>query len=129
MRLPTMTKKKSRRVTEVALKKHHALQTENTVQEAGEKMRALKTEKFPVAAGDKLVGTVEGKFPDRTVAGFGHDPAKTRVSENMTRRKFYCFEHQTLEEARHIMRDNGLKHLPVVDGDLHIIGILALEEI
>lgn len=124
-----MSKKKSRRVTEVALKKHRALQTENSVQEAGEKMRALEAEKFPVAAGDILVGTVEGKFPDRKVAGFGHDPARTRVSENMTRHKFYCFEHQTLEEAREIMRENGLRHLPVVDGDLRIIGILALEEL
>jgi len=124
-----MTRKKSRRVTEVAIKKHRPLQTDNSVQEAGEKMRRLHAEKFPVATGDKLVGTVEDKFPDRKAAGFGHDPAGTRVAENMTPRKFYCFAHQTLEEARTIMRQNGLRHLPVVDGDLRIIGILALEEI
>jgi CBS domain-containing protein len=124
-----MPKKKSRRVTEVGLKKHQALQTGNSLQEAGEKMRSLHAEKFPVATGDKLVGTVEGRYPDRQAAKFGHDPAGTRVAESMTRRTFYCFEHQTVEEARAIMRENGLRHLPVVDGDLHIIGILALEEI
>lgn len=122
-------KTQSRRVTDVATKKHQPLQTDASVREAGEKMRELETEKFPVASGDKLVGTVEGKYPDRKVAGFGHDPANTRVGENMTRRKFYCFEHQTVEEARQIMRKNGLQHLTVVDGDLHIIGIVTLKEI
>lgn len=116
-------------VKDLAGEEPKALQQESSVREAGEKMRTLSTEKFPVASGDTLVGTVEGKFPDRKAAGFGHDPSATKVGENMSREKFFCYEHQTVEEARAIMRKNGLQHLPVVDGDLHIVGILALKEL
>lgn len=116
-------------VKELACEEPKPLQQETSVREAGEKMRSLSAEKFPVAAGDTLVGTVEGRFPDRKVAGFGHDPSAIQVGESMSSEKFYCYEHQTVEEARKIMRENGLQHLPVVDGDLHIIGILALKEL
>lgn len=99
----------------------------SSLNQAGMRMRTLKTEKFPVAAKGKLIGTLEGKFPDRKVAGFGHDPSITCVGESMTKETFYCFENQTVEEARKIMRDNGLQYLPVVDGDLHIVGMLSLK--
>lgn len=99
------------------------------MQEAGERMRELQTEKFPVASGGKLIGTVEGKFPDRKTASFGHDPATTTVGENMTKQKFFCYQHQSVRDARRIMVKNDLKHLPVVDGDLHIIGIVSLTDL
>jgi len=99
------------------------------VREAGEKMRSLQAEKFPVAAGNKLTGMVEGKFPDRKAAGFGHDPSHVSISQHMTRKKLFCFEDQTIEEAKAIMREHALEHLPVVDGDLRIIGIVALKDL
>lgn len=117
------------KIKEIATRGPHPLQKENSVREAGEKMRVLETEKFPVAAGDKLVGTVEGKFPDRQAAAFGHDPATTTVGENMTKQKFYCYEHQSIQEAREFMLKNGLQHLSVVDADLHVIGIVSLAEL
>lgn len=94
------------------------------MREAGEKMRKLQSEKYPVAAGKRLVGTMMGKFSDRQVAGFGHDPSTVSVGDNMTRQIFFCHEHQSMEEARKIMKDNGLQHLPVVDNNLCIIGIV-----
>lgn len=118
-----------KRVKDLMRSEPKPLQKESSVREAGETMRTLRTEKYPVAAGDTLVGTVEGKYPDRKAAGYGHDPSAMRVGESMTRKKFFCYEHQSTEEARKIMLKHGLNHLPVVDGDLHIIGIITLKKL
>jgi CBS domain-containing protein len=114
---------------ELASEKPKPLQEKSTVQEAGERMRSLQTECFPVAAGDRLVGTVEGKYPERAAAAHGHDPKTTLVRGSMAKKMHYCSEDQTLEEARQLMRRHGLLHLPVVDKDLRIIGIVALNDV
>ena len=35
---------------------------------------------------------------------------------------YYCFENQSLDEAREIMREHHLEYLPVVDDNLQVIG-------
>ena len=114
---------------ELASEKPKPLQEKSTVQEAGERMRSLQTECFPVAAGDRLVGTVEGKYPERAAAAHGHDPKTTLVRGSMAKKMHYCFEDQSLEEARELMRRHDLLHLPVVDKNLRIIGIVALNDV
>ena len=52
----------------------------------------------------ELVGTVEGKYPERAAAAHGHDPKTTLVRGSMAKKMYYCFEDQSLEEAREIMR-------------------------
>jgi CBS domain-containing protein len=123
------TSKSTRPARELASKEPKPLQEKSTVKEAGETMRSLQTNRFPVAAGERLVGTIEGKYPERAVAAHGHDPETTLVRGSMIQKLYYCFENQSLEEAREIMRRNHLLHLPVVDKNLRIIGIVALNEV
>ena len=122
-------RRKATHVKELASEKTKPLQEKNTLQEAGEKMRSLQAERFPVAAGDRLVGTVEGKYPERAAAAHGHDPRTTLVGGSMIKKMYDCFEDQSLEDVRELMRRHHLLHLPVVDKDLRIIGIVALNDI
>jgi CBS domain-containing protein len=119
----------NKKVEAVAGTEPQPLPPESPLNQAGKEMRKLATEKFPVAAEGRLIGTLEGRFPDRQAAGFGHDPSTLSVGESMKKDLFYCFENQTTAEAKKIMQDNGLQYLPVVDGDLRIIGMLALKEL
>jgi CBS domain-containing protein len=48
-----------------------------------------------------------------------------RVGEVM-RKGAYCFEDQTMDEAREIMRAHHLRFLPVVDDKLRIIGTVEM---
>jgi CBS domain-containing protein len=123
------TSKSTRPARELASKEPKPLQEKSTVKEAGETMRSLQTNRFPVAAGERLVGTVEGKYPERAAAAHGHDPETTLVRGSMIKKLYYCFENQSLQEAREIMRDNHLLQLPVVDENLRIIGIVALNDV
>jgi CBS domain-containing protein len=120
------TKQPSKRVKEVVCQEPKLLQAKSSLKEAGEKMRSLDTNRLPVASGDHLVGAVEGKHPERKAAGFGHDPETALVREIMVKKAYYCFENQSVDEAREIMCEHHLDYLPVVDDDMRVMGIVAL---
>lgn len=105
------------------------LQARTSVKDAGEKIRSLQTDRLAVASGDRLIGTVKGKYPERRAAGFGHDPETTLVREIMVKEAYYCFENQSLDEAREIMRKHHLQYLPVVDDRLRVVGVVGQREL
>ena len=122
-------KQPSKQVKEVARAEPKLLQEKSSLQEAGEKIRSLNTHRLPVASGDRLVGAVEGKYPERTATNFGHDPKTAIVREIMVKKTYFCFENQSLDEAREIMGDHHLDYLPVLDGTMRVVGIVALADL
>ena len=42
---------------------------------------------------------------------------------------YYCSEHQSVDEAREIMREHHLQYLPVVDGNMRVVGMVALRDL
>jgi CBS domain-containing protein len=67
--------------------------------------------------------------PERKAAGFGHDPETALVREIMLKKAYYCFENQSVDEAREIMCEHHLDYLPVVDDDMRVMGIVALRDL
>jgi CBS domain-containing protein len=122
-------KQPSKQVKEVARAEPKLLQEKSSLEEAGEKIRSLNTNRLPVASGDRLVGAVEGKYPERTATNFGHDPKTAIVREIMVKKTYFCFENQSLDEAREIMCDHHLDYLPVLDGTMRVVGIVALADL
>jgi CBS-domain-containing membrane protein len=51
------------------------------------------------------------------------------VREFMVKKAYYCFENQSLDDAREIMREHLLEYLPVVDDNLHTLGNVALKDL
>jgi CBS domain-containing protein len=47
----------------------------------------------------------------------------------MVKKAYYCSEHQSVDEAREIMREHHLQYLPVVDGNMHVVGMVALRDL
>jgi CBS domain-containing protein len=123
------TKPRARLVTEVAHEEPKPLQAKSSVQDAGEKIRKAQAHQLPVVSGDRLVGAVEGDHPERKAAGFGHDPETTLVRGIMVKQISYCFEHQSVDEAQDIMRKQDLQYLPVVDGNMRVIGMVGLRDL
>jgi CBS domain-containing protein len=124
-----LTKQPSKQVNEVACEEPKLLQEKSSLEEAGEKIRSLNTNRWPVASGDRLVGAVEGRYPERTATSFGHDPKTAIVREIMVKKTQFCFENQSLDEAREIMCDHHLDYLPVLDGNMRVVGIVALADL
>ena len=106
-----------------------ALHPGDSVQTAGNRMRQHDAETWPVAENRKLVGGIEEKNLDWRLGGQGHDPRAWRVGEIMSRDLVFCFEDEDCEKALRLMEERDMQFLPVVDRELHIIGIFSRKEI
>lgn len=82
-----------------------------------------------VMQGGDIVGILtERDLLERVVACCAR-PDQMRVRDAMTTEVLYCRPHTDLEEVREIMRDYRLRHLPVVDlqGGLH--GLVSIGDL
>jgi CBS domain-containing protein len=57
------------------------------------------------------------------------DRPEKLVQSLMERRAYYCFESQSVDEARRIMRDHDLQYLLVLDSKLRIVGTLRMSDL
>lgn len=92
-------------------------------------MRSLDANSWPVAEGRKLVGMIDHPDPDRLAGGRGHDPNTTRVGETMRHDAVFCYEDDEAATAERIMEERDLHHLPVVDRQMRIVGIISRDDV
>jgi len=78
-------------------------------------------------------GRIQGMFTERDIlrriVGERRDPAVTTVSEVMTRHVFCCRLETPLEEARGTMKNRRIRHLPVVDDDGRLLGLVSIGDL
>ena len=77
----------------------------------------------------ELLGTVSSNEMNRKVGGLGHDPKTEPVEAQVEKNNFYCFEDQTVAEARQIMCDAKVAEVPVVTREKLLVGTTNLEAI
>ena len=113
----------------LAAEKAGALHPEDSVQKAGERMLARGADAWPVAEERKLVGMIDEKHPDRQLGREGHDPKGWTVGQIMSRDLVFCYEDEDCVQAEQLMKERGLRYLPVVDREMRIVGIFSRAEI
>jgi CBS domain-containing protein len=78
-------------------------------------------------------GRVVGMFTERDVlmrvVGERRDPEATLVGEVMTASVVCCAPETTLDEARGVMRDRRIRHLPVADADGRLLGLISIGDL
>ncbi|HEU5115195.1 MAG TPA: CBS domain-containing protein [Isosphaeraceae bacterium] len=78
-------------------------------------------------------GRVLGMFSERDVlqrvVAERRDPADTQVGEVMTTSVVCCTPDTTLDEARGVMRDRRIRHLPVADAEGHLLGLISIGDL
>jgi CBS domain-containing protein len=78
-------------------------------------------------------GRVVGIFSERDFArkvGLPGKPSRdTRIREVMSGHVFYVTPAQTVEECLAIMTDRHIRHLPVVDEQQNLLGILSIGDL
>lgn len=78
-------------------------------------------------------GHVSGIFTERDVlrrvVGERLDPVTTRVREVMTTEVACCTPETSIDEARTAMKNRRIRHLPVVDGDRRILGLISISDL
>ncbi|MDB6003501.1 MAG: hypothetical protein JWR15_488 [Prosthecobacter sp.] len=106
-----------------------ALHPNDSVQTAGIRMRDHEAGKWPVAKDHKLIGMIDQENPDWEIGGHGHDPKAWKVGQIMTHDTVFCYEDEDCAKAEQLMEESGLSYLPVVDRQMHIVGIFSRAEI
>lgn len=127
-----MPRKKPPRPTplrEAAQKHPQTLEEETSLTEAGQTMRTLGAHTLSVATEGQLIGRTENPHLDQAAAGHGHDPGRLRVRDSMMRDTACCYDDQSLEEARQIMTKRNLQHLPVVDRQNRVVGMVSRQDL
>jgi CBS domain-containing protein len=105
----------------------------------------MESEDFPFSKPTaKLVRKVDGKTPTPEQTTVKSETVKTSekivvssqglsettyVHRVMQRQPRYCFEYQSVDEVRKIMREGGLSFLVVLDHNMRMVGIVTMEDL
>ena len=101
------------------------VQAGQTVVDAAKLMRGEDSDIAPVMEGKEIVGVVTARDVAVRVVAEGLDPTTTRVDEVASRNLVTVDADQTFEEALHVMTRHRIDHLPVVEEDGRLIGIVT----
>jgi CBS domain-containing protein len=102
---------------------------ETSVHDAATLMNEHKVGSLLVMSGERVVGMVTQRDILVRVVVPGVDAARTTVETIMTSEVICCRLHTTLEEAREIMKNCRIRHLPVLDEGRRLYGIVSLGDL
>lgn len=115
-------------VSEVLTDDVETADPDTPLRELARRMRELSVGFMPIVDGDKLVGVIT----DRDIVLRGVSEAKdadTALAQDvMSREVVCCFQDETVEQARQLMAEHGLRRLPVIDRAHHLVGIMKLAD-
>lgn len=119
-------------VREILVKKGSGVLTtgkESTVLEAAILMNEHKVGALVVLEGGRIAGMFTERDVLRRVVGQVRDPAHTIVAEVMTTEVVCCRPETSLEEARGSMMMRRIRHLPVVDDQEEMVGLISIGDL
>jgi CBS domain-containing protein len=122
MNVSTILKQKGRSVATV--------QPTTTLMEATTKLAAKKIGAIVVTDNDgRVTGIISERDIVRVIAQGGAEVLSTTVGDVMTRNVITCAETATLNDIMTIMTHGRFRHLPVVDGDGKLSGIISIGDV
>jgi CBS domain-containing protein len=102
---------------------------EASVLQAALVMNEHKIGALVVVDESRVIGMFTERDVLRRVVGEQRDPTKTLVAHVMTSEVICCTPQTTIEEARWAMKDRRIRHLPLVDSDHRLIGLVSIGDL
>src|SRR5262245_59491957 len=101
-----------------------------TLREAAQTMKKLDVGLLPICGeDDRLAGMITDRDIALRAVGDGLDPSTTRACDVMTPKVIYCFEDQDIGDAAHMMEQNQIRRLVVLNRAKRLVGILSLGDL
>lgn len=100
-----------------------------TVLDAAVLMNDYKIGALVVIDQGKVIGIFTERDVLRRVVANRRDPAQATVEEVMTVDVVYCGPETDVDEASLLMKERRVRHLPVVNSDAGIIGLVSIGDI
>jgi CBS domain-containing protein len=102
---------------------------EQTVYDALKLMSDHNIGALPVLEGDRLVGVISERDYARKVILKDKSSLKTPVKEIMTEKVVTIRPEQTISECMQLMTDKRVRHLPVLDNQARLVGIISIGDV
>ncbi len=82
-----------------------------------------------VTEDERVVGMFTERDVLRRVVAEERDPATCRVGDVMTERVACCRPDTKISEARSVLKNHRIRHLPVVNGDEQLQGMISIGDL
>jgi CBS domain-containing protein len=106
-----------------------SIEPEASVYDAARLMNERKVGSVLVCEAGRLAGIFTERDVLQRIVAQRRDPVDTRVRDVMTEQVACCQLHTTLDEARGVMKNRRIRHLPVVDDDGHLHGLISIGDL
>ena len=100
-----------------------------TVLDAALLMNEHKIGSLVVLNDGQLVGIITERDILQRVVAVRRDPVDTHVADVMTTELACCQLHTPLDEARGVMKNRRIRHLPVLDEDRRLCGMVSIGDL
>lgn len=101
---------------------------QDSLRSAAERMWRQQTGSLLIAESGNLVGIITERDLLRAVA-LGADPDKTTVDDAMTVEVYTVAPDMPLQDAAREMATRWIRHLPVVDDDGRLLGVVSMRDV
>jgi CBS domain-containing protein len=102
---------------------------EASVLDAALLMNEHKIGSLLVMSGGQLIGIITERDILHRVVVTRRDPGVTPVLDVMTTEVICCQPHTPLEEARGVLKNRRIRHLPVVDEGTQLCGLISIGDL
>jgi len=115
----------------LAVKGPHVLSIgpDASVLDAAILMNEHKVGSLLVMDAGRLVGIITERDMLMRVLGKRRDPADVKVCDVMTTEVACCRPDTAVDEARGVMKNRRIRHLPVLDGDGRLLGVVSIGDL
>jgi CBS domain-containing protein len=115
----------------LAVKGPHVLSIgpEATVLDSAMLMNEHKVGSLVVMSGGNVIGIITERDILQRVVVPRLDPGVTLVQDVMTTELVCCQSHTSLEEARGVLKNRRIRHLPVVDESKRLVGMISIGDL
>jgi CBS domain-containing protein len=100
-----------------------------SVLDAAVLMNRHKVGSLLVMDANNVTGIITERDLLQRVLAVCRDPMTTLVNEVLTSEMLCCKPHTSVEEARLVMKDHRVRHLPVVDEDGQLHGMISIGDL
>jgi CBS domain-containing protein len=100
-----------------------------SIKDIAQQMFKLRIGYFPVCDKGRLVGILTDRDITCRVVAEERDPGTTKVRDVMSKAVAYCFDDDEFTMAVHLMEQNRIRRIPVLDRKEHLVGILSLTDV
>lgn len=105
------------------------LRSEETVQAAAQMMADMDIGAVPICDGRRLVGVLTDRDIAVRCVAKNQSASESKVSDAMTDEVRWCFEDDSVDDAKQKMESAQIRRLPIVDRNHQLVGMLSLGDV